>query len=181
MKKVFIISALLVACANISNAQNEVKYLGEVNLGYSIGIGAFDYNRVNLHTVQSAKVGDYVSIGLGIGLDWWRGIYKEYWDRKDMFDSGELSLPIYFNTKGYLPVNNKLTPYISCDLGYAVGLTVGVKKYGGFYFSPAVGLKFNSFKTELGFSLQKITNKSFEYEYDTDAATAFKLLVGYIF
>ena len=77
MKKLFVISALLIVCASLCNAQNFAKYQGEVNLGYSIGVGNLGFNKVNLHTVQGVKIGDYVSAGLGLGLDWWRGIYKE--------------------------------------------------------------------------------------------------------
>ena len=184
MKKVFIISALLVACTNFCNAQN-VKYHGEANLGYSIGSGYFGYNRVNLHTIQGAKVGEYASVGLGFGLDWWRGIYKEYWREKGMFDSGELTIPVYFNVKGYLPTSKDVAdvaPYISCDLGYALALTQGIKQYGGgLYLSPAIGLKYNSLKVELAFVLQKIDDVDFEWEYETNSAPALKFSVGCIF
>ena len=176
MKKLFIISLLLIACANICDAQNNIKYQGEVNLGYSIGVGSLGYNKVNLHTVQGVKVGEYVSGGLGIGVDWWRGIYKEYWEAQGKFDAGELSLPIYLNVKGYLPVNQHMAPYISCDLGYAAGVTEGVENLGGLYFSPAVGFKFHSFKAELGFTLQKIDN-----EFVDLSSKAFKISVGYFF
>lgn len=184
MKKIFFISALLVACTNFCNAQN-VKYHGEANLGYSIGSGYFGYNRVNLHTIQGAKVGEYASVGLGFGLDWWRGIYKEYWREKGMFDSGELTIPVYFNVKGYLPTSKDVAdvaPYISCDLGYALALTQGIKQYGGgLYLSPAIGLKYNSLKVELAFVLQKIDDVDFEWEYETNSAPAFKFSVGCIF
>lgn len=181
MKKLLVLAAIIFACTQISNAQNTPKYQGEANLGYSIGVGALGFNKVNLHTVQGVKVGEYVSAGVGIGLDWWRGIYKEYWEEKGQFDSGELTLPIYLNVKGYLPMSENTAPYISCDLGYAAGITKGVKNLGGLYFSPAVGLKFNSFKAELGFTLQKVAHEDVEYYYGTDAATAFKISVGYFF
>jgi hypothetical protein len=181
MKRLLVISALLIACAGLCNGQNLAKYQGEVNLGYSIGVGNLGFNKVNLHTVQGVKMGDYVSAGLGFGLDWWRGIYKEYWEEQGKFDLGELTLPIYLNVKGYLPVKEDMAPYISCDIGYAAGLTKGVKNLAGLYFSPSVGLKFKSFKAELGFTLQKVDDEYVEYYYETTAATAFKLSVGYFF
>lgn len=182
MKRFFFMSALLIACTNFCNGQNNVKYHGEANLGYSLGSGSFGYNRVNLHTVQGVKIGDYMSFGIGVGLDWWRGICKEYWEERDMFDLGELTLPIYYNIKGYLPTTNDIAPYLSCDLGYAVAFTEGIKEYGGgFYFSPAAGIKFGSLKAELAFVLQKFDNEDFEWDYETKSAPAFKLSVGYIF
>lgn len=181
MKKLLVLAAIIIACTQISNAQNTPKYQGEANLGYSIGIGSLGFNKVNLHTVQGVKIGEYVSTGVGIGLDWWRGIYKEYWEEKGQFDPGELTLPIYLNVKGYLPISENTAPYISCDLGYAAGITKGVKNLGGLYFSPAVGLQFYSFKAELGFTLQKVAHEDVEYYYGTDAATAFKISVGYFF
>ena len=183
MKKLLVLTAIIIACTQICNAQNTPKYQGEVNLGYSIGVGVPGLNKVNLNTVQGVKVGNYVSAGLGLGLDWWRGIYKEYWETQGRFDLGELTLPIYLNVKGYLPISEKVTPYISCDLGCAAGITKGVKGLG-LYFSPAAGFKFNSFKAELGFTVQK-----FGYEYlkrapgygYTDQASAFNISVGYFF
>lgn len=167
---------------NFCNAQNEVRYQGEANLGISIGSGSFGYNRISLHTIQGAKIEDNISLGLGIGLDWWRGIYKEYWDRLGKFDSGELTLPIYLNAKGYLPMGKDFMPYISCDLGYAMAVTEGLKEYGGgLYFSPAVGFISKTFKAELAFVLQKIDSKDFELVYDVKSSPAFKLSIGYIF
>ena len=181
MKKLLILTAIIVACTQICHAQSTPKYQGEANLGYSIGVGALGFNKVNLHTVQGIKVGEYVSAGVGLGLDWWRGIYKDYWEEKGQFDSGELTLPIYLNVKGYLPMSKNTAPYISCDLGYATGITKGVKNLAGLYFSPAVGFKFNSFKAELGFTLQKVADEYVEYLYGTNAATAFKISIGYFF
>lgn len=181
MKKLLVLAAIIIACTQISNAQNTPKYQGEANLGYSIGIGSLGFNKVNLHTVQGVKIGEYVSTGVGIGLDWWRGIYKEYWEEKGQFDPGELTLPIYLNVKGYLPMSENTAPYISCDLGYAAGITKGVKNLGGLYLSPSVGLKFYSFKAELGFTLQKVADEYVESIYGTNSATAFKISVGYFF
>ncbi len=139
-------SLLLIVTSLISaNAQVTAKYQGEVDLGYSIGVGTFSTNRVNLHTVQGVKIADYFSAGLGLGLDY----YHE--------GSGELFVPIYLNMKGYIPVTDKLSPFVSLDLGYGIGATEGVSGSGGFLWSPSVGLRYDHFKFQVGYTSQRIS------------------------
>ncbi len=79
------------------NAKIPVKYHGEADLGYSIGVGTFSTCRANLHTIQGVQVGRYFSAGLGLGLDH----YHEF------YEIGVLAIPIYLNLKGYIPVSEK--------------------------------------------------------------------------
>lgn len=142
----------------------EVKYQGEVDLGYSIGTGTFAADRVNLHTIHGAKIGKYCSLGLGLGLDY----YHE--------GSGELLMPIFLNAKGYLPVNDKFSPYVSLDLGYGVGVTEGVDGLGGFLWSPAIGIKYDMFKFQIGYSSQRISESGIGFDMN---AVQFKIGIAF--
>ena len=102
MKKLFLLIVTTVISANIAKAQVQVTYQGEVDAGYSIGVGTFATSRVNLHTIQGIRIGEYVSTGLGLGLDY----YHEF------YDNGELVIPIYLNIKGYLPVSKKVSTFL---------------------------------------------------------------------
>lgn len=147
-----ILVALFMLSVTAGYAQNEVKYQGEVDLGYSIGTGTFAADRVNLHTIHGAKINQYCSLGVGIGLDY----YHE--------GSGELLMPIFLNAKGYLPINAKFSPYVSLDLGYGVGVTDGVDGLGGFLWSPAIGIKYDMFKFQIGYSSQRISESGIGFD-----------------
>lgn len=151
MKKVLLIVMMIFACVSGINAQAIAKYQGELDFGYSVGTGTFSTGRVNIHTIHGAKIGEYFSAGLGLGVDY----YHEF------YNMGELYMPIFLNMKGYIPVTDKLSPFASLDMGYGVGVTSGVTGTGGFLWSPSVGLRYNKFKFQFGYTSQRISKYGF--------------------
>lgn len=149
MKKILFLLAFGLSVLSVSEAaaQVTVKYRGEVDCGYSIGVGDFGpvASRVNLHTVQGAQFGEYFSAGLGLGLDFYHDL------------DNDLMLPIYLNLKGSLPVSEKVSPYLSFDIGAGVGVTEGVSGLSGLYMTPAIGVKVHKFKVQFGYSLQQLS------------------------
>lgn len=144
---------MLMACTSFAQAQTNtnIKYQGEVLAGYSAGIGTFGLDRVNLHTIQGVRFNEYFSTGLGLGLNF----YPNY-----IYDAPELSMPIFLNAKGYLPVSNSTKLFLSLDLGVSVGLTEGMSGMSGFLIAPAVGASFkvspkNAINISLGYDCQK--------------------------
>ena len=166
MKKLFLLAVAAMMSVNVANAQVPVKYQGEVDLGYSIGVGTFATGRVNLHTIQGVRVGEYFSTGLGLGLDYYHELYEQ----------GELAIPIYLNLKGYLPVSEKVSPYFSFDIGVGVGATEGVSGLSGMYCTPAVGIKAGKFKAQLGYNVQRISESGVGFN-----ANAVQIKVGVVF
>ncbi len=166
MKKLFLLAVAAVMLVSVANAQVPVKYQGEVDLGYSIGVGTFSTGRVNLHTIQGVRIGKYFSTGLGLGLDY----YHEFYER------GELAIPIYLNLKGYLPVFEKVNPYFSFDIGVGVGATEGVSGLSGMYCTPAIGIKAGKFKAQLGYNVQRISESGIGFN-----ANAVQIKVGVVF
>lgn len=150
MKKIifFLTLGLLLLSGKEAGAQVKVKYRGEVDFGYSIGVGNLGSvaSRVNLHTVHGIQFGKYFSTGLGLGLD----LYHDL--------ENELMLPVYLNMKGYLPVSEKVSPYFSFDIGSGVGVTDALGGLSGLYVTPAVGVKVRKFKFQFGYSLQQLSD-----------------------
>ena len=172
MKKLFLLAIAAIMSMSVANAQVPVKYQGEVNLGYSVGIGKISLNRVNLHTIQSVKIGSYFSTGIGVGLDYYYDIDKymgEEWSK------GELILPIYLDLAGYVPASENVSLIASFDIGVGLGLTEGVSGYSGLYLTPSVGVKINKFKIQLGYTMQKAS------ELFDLMSGAFQLKVGLVF
>lgn len=166
MKKILFIITMLVTSLGINAQEMNAKYQGEFDLSYSIGTGTFSTNRVNLHTIHGAKIGNYFSLGVGVGLDYYH----------EMYEKGELIVPIFANVKGYLPVNDKFSPYLSLDLGYGVGVTLGVKDLGGFVWSPAIGFKYSHIKFQLGYTSQELSEYGIGFKMN-----AIQLMLGIVF
>ena len=159
-KRVLMLMLFAVICNVSSFAQTDVKYHAEVDLGYSTGVGEWCFERVNLHTVQGVKIGNNFSVGLGLGVDY-------YYDLEEAF------MPITVNAKGYLPVSNKVSPFISLDLGYGVGLS---NSGSGFTYTPAIGVKLSKFKIQVGYNCQKITESGLSLNMG-----AIQLKLGFMF
>ena len=154
-----------VCIVSSASAQTPIKYQGEVDLGYSLGVGEFALGRVNIHTVHGAKIGDYFSAGIGVGLDMYH-------------DEGttDIMVPIYLNLKSYLPTNTKITPYASFDIGAGIGASEYVTGLSGTYLTPAIGMKIGMFKAQLGFNVQKLSESGVSVSMN-----AVQIKVGVVF
>ena len=152
-----LLAAVCVAAA--ASAQVPIKYQGEVDLGCSLGVGALSSERINIHTIQGVKVGEYFSTGVGIGADY--------------YISGEdMTIPLFLNLKGYIPTNSIVTPYASLDLGAGIGVAGVFKGGAGLLLNPAVGVQIGMFKVQLGYSLQQLTESWVSLNFN---AVQFKL------
>ena len=148
MKKLLLVVVATLCVALQSFAQVPVKYQGEVDLGFSLGVGTWAINRANIHTIQGVKIGGYFSTGIGVGTD----VYVEKGVEPDLF------IPVYLNVKGYLPTKSKVSPYASFDIGGGFGASEYAKGLSGMMICPAVGIKVGMFKAQLGYHVQKISD-----------------------
>ena len=146
MKRVLFLVAILTLCFSSSRAEGVVNYQGEIECGYSLGMGGNATGRVNLHTIQGISIGKYLSTGVGAGLD-----YHYNFD-----ETSELIVPVFLNVKGYLALGKKVTPFISCDAGVGFGMTGSVVDNMGLYVTPAVGFTAGIFKLQAGYNLQSL-------------------------
>lgn len=151
--KIFLMIMVVSALSSSIKAQTlNAKYQGEVSAGYSIGIGTFSYDRMNIHTVHGVRFNKYFFAGVGLGLDYYYNydLYINTYIESD----GELTMPIFANAKGYLPISDKTSIFASLDLGVGVGLTEGVSEVKGLLITPAIGISFKvSSKNAINFSV----------------------------
>lgn len=148
MKRVSLFLSLLLLTVGFASAKSKVSYQGEVDLGYSFGVGKRASERVNIHTIQGIKVGKYFSTGIGTGFDFYY----------DFDDSSEAIVPVYLNLKGYYPVSKNVSPFVSCDVGLGVGVTGDLDNDTGLTVAPAVGVVWGVFKAQVGYNMQKVKN-----------------------
>ena len=183
MKKIYLF-VVAVFCATTSFAQVPVKYHGEVDAGYSLGIGLISIDRVSLHTIQGICIGKYLSTGIGLGAEYMftnLGVDDEYGYYNGDEEDFAMLLPIYLNIKGYLPVSEKFSPYLSFDVGSGFGLSNDEFYYGGVYLNPAVGVKFGLLKVQIGYNLQRGTLESGDLKVGALNMGAMQLKVGIMF
>ncbi len=174
MKKFFLLAALVAFTATAANAQWSwnLRYQGDVELGYSIGVGNTELlgytidtkiDRINIHTTHGVRFNEYLFAGLGTGIDIYQG--------------GDFGLPVYLALKGYWPVTQKVSPYLGLDLGGSIGLSEYM--YNGLLCVPHIGVAFNvgqggnAITFGFGFTVQKWNYKEsgIKIGYNTNAVS----------
>lgn len=176
MKK--IILALFIALVTIggTNAQSlkqtlkKARYQGEVTLGYSVGVGRTPLDRINVHVINGVRFNPYVSLGIGIGFDFYT-------------TNGEVALPLFVNVKGYLPVADKIDLIASMDIGGSFSLSDGFGHASGFMINPALGVSFDlgrkhAINLALGYNSQAWVRPGSNGRFNTDA---FSIKAGFVF
>ncbi len=166
MKKLFCLFVAVVVSSCVF-AKTPIKYHGEVDAGYSLGVGLLAIDRVGVYTIQGISVGKYFSTGVGLGAEY---VVSNFSD-----DDFYLMTPIYLNAKGYWPVTDRFSPYVSLDAGVSLGITDEVA-YDGIYLTPAVGVKFGRLKAQLGYNLLRLSDDNWDYNLST-----LQLKVGVMF
>ncbi len=170
-KSLLLIFVILATSLNSYAQMPTAKYQGDVQLGYSLGIGTYSANRVNLHMINSIRIGEYFSTGLGVGLDYYH----------EGVETDELALPLYLNLKGYYPVSSQAELFLSTDIGVSIGLTEGISGYSGFLFTPSIGTRVKIYNDKaillsLGYHMQKWSESGFSINTD-----AIQFKVGFSF
>lgn len=148
MKKfitILFVSLFTMAIVEPASAQGPTtKYQGEVYISGGYGIGDIPLNRLSLHTIHGARIGECFSMGVGLGLDWYT----------EDIESGMLMLPIFADMKLYAPTHGKFDPFLMVDLGY--GLAVEEPNLGGLMLGAGIGFKAGVFAMSVGYHLQQL-------------------------
>ena len=148
MKKLAFLIAALAICFGSAKGDNLVYYQGEIDFGYSFGVGGDASGRVNIHTIQGIGIGKYLSTGIGTGVDF----------HHNFDDTSEMIVPVFVNVKGYYPLGKKITPFLSCDAGVGVGVTGTIDNNCGFHVAPGIGFVWGLLKVQAGYNLQNVKN-----------------------
>ena len=156
MKKL-LFSLFLIIISSVG-AYTQIKYQAEISLGLSVesllhnnqnNQSTNSPSRVVFHHISSARVSDYFSIGLGIGVDI---------DNKYVFDGVEYLMPIYMNAKGYLPMNANYL-FLEFSGGHSFGMSKGSKGMGGILIGPGIG-----FVGEVGSGVSMFLSLNLHYQ-----------------
>lgn len=115
-----------------------IRYQGELFTGYTMGLGketnTWVYDRVPLHLLNGMNFGGAFFFGLGFGLNAWGD-----WSSKDAIRNANVTVPIYFNFKWYLPARESLFKFfLGADMG---GIMQGRAELGGLLLGPMTGFR----------------------------------------
>lgn len=178
MKKLLLIAILSIA-TTIAHAQfvsggNSYKSSSRTSSGlYSSGEGARMSGSVGLGiqvASQAAgpcldwdlgcRIRDYVYAGLGFGL-------HTYMNFTSYSDYLVMTVPIYGNIKGFLPLQENLMPFISFSLGGQMAWLPLIYDdlMGGFYTNVAAGIEFGKHQISAGYELSVFHTGYFRYAF----------------
>lgn len=120
-----------------SNWSLNPKYQGSVDVGYSLGVGFWKFDRVEFSTSHGCLINPYIYVGAGVGVHYFYNV----------FDSSAVSVPIFADFRGNF-LQGELKPFVNFRIGYSVADTDGL------YLSPSVGVSFKRFDISVGYSYQ---------------------------
>ena len=138
-KRFLIILAMFMIAGFSANAQS--RYSGEVDFGYSLSLDEV-FDQVGVSTTHGISINERLFLGAGVGVNY-------------AYDIEQVMMPVYANLKGFLPLSEKTSFFASADVGYTIGFDNDYLggSVSGFYCCPAVGVKLNKFKVQVGYSM----------------------------
>lgn len=133
------------------------SYMGMVDLGYSIDVRGMSAGRVEVSTSHGCLIMPYLYVGGGVGFQYYHS-------------ASAFNIPIFADFRGY-PIIGNIKPFLNFRIGYSVG------DMKGLYLSPSIGVSINRLDISMGYTVQKVSVYSFDYNgiYDLNfGALTFK-------
>lgn len=115
-------------------------YRGFFDFGYTVGVGDFAIDRINLHTSHGYQFNPYFYLGAGLGANYYHSM--EGW-----------SAPLFAHLRGTF-INGRITPFVDFKVGYSIA------DIQGFYMNPSAGCRFGltpklGLNLSIGYEMQK--------------------------
>lgn len=154
-------------------------YKGIIGSGIYLGIGADNINRINFSFINGAQVNPYFSFGIGVGVNYYIGIYDTTWW---VNTAGHLILvPIFADFRVNI-LNKRISPYIASNIGYSLNASNDFCGYG-FLAEQTMGVSFkvsDMCALHLGLGCQMQLEDGIDYS-DYAGALAFAVKFGFSF
>ena len=162
MKKIILFTLFL--CAITVQAQNTAShcYRGFADVGYTIGVGDYDFGRFEINTSHGYQILPQLYVGAGAGM---------HFMPKYKYQPGELTIPldqrdakvdipVFANVRGTF-LKTKFAPFLDAKVGTYV--TNG----GGLYYNISAGLRISTFGKQavnimVGYTSEKLEFQTFD-------------------
>lgn len=162
MKKLFFsaVCALVALCANAQDKFHS-GYHGFADLGYTIGIGDYEFGRFELSTTHGYHVCPYFFVGAGVGFH-----FMSKYETPDMeyaLDTrdSKVSIPLFADFRGTFSTS-KFAPFVDVKLGHFL------TNDDGFYASASVGVRMKTaykqaVSLSIGYTYEKLEFETFDH------------------
>lgn len=184
LKKAVLLAMCLVAGMSV-NAQNVSSkcYRGFADVAYSMGVGDYEFGRVEINTSHGYQFNPYFYLGAGVGFHFMSKYETDGMDIPlDVRDS-KVDIPIFADARANI-TKGKIAPFVDMRAGAYV--TNG----GGIYLAPSAGVRIAINKRQavnisVGYSYENLQFQTFDRfvsrynmdyyrsdtNYDTEAVT----------
>lgn len=124
---------------------NYPHYQGDISAGYGLGVGditkVINTDRIQVETVHGVRISPYAFLGLGVGLNYFYNFDIPESIIINCSDNGGV-VTAFANAKGYYPVSQGASIYLSLDLGGAFGVMNLMKHNKDMYAAVGPGISF---------------------------------------
>ena len=161
MKKVLLLLAVLLTSMSVK-AQDDFNsgYRGFADLGYTIGVGDYEFGRFEISTTHGYQVCPYFFVGAGVGFHFMskyetKGMGGYALDKRD----SKVSIPLYVDLHSSF-MKTKFAPFVDVKLGHFV--TNG----DGFYANASAGVRMKTVGKQavtlsVGYTFEKLEFETF--------------------
>jgi hypothetical protein len=157
-------------------------YMGLIEVGGGIGIGAWAADRVSLTMVNGYRIIPQFAIGIGVGAEMF---FYEPISRTVSSYSPEISLPIFLHLRSDF-IEGQVSPFVTFNVGY--NLSLGGGYFDGILLEPTLGVSYNvgqrnRMTAGVSFMMNRVKYAVYwgSYSEYTDMGNALKLKVGFSF
>lgn len=161
MKKIFLI-IMMVVTTLVMKAQDNTfggGYRGFADLGYTIGVGDYNFGRFEISTTHGYQVNPYFFVGGGVGFHFMSSYETKGMDIPlDKRDS-KVSIPLFADFRGTF-CKRKFAPFADLKLGYFV------TNNDGFYGNVSAGCRMalkgkQGISLSIGYTYEKLEFQTF--------------------
>ena len=161
MKKVLVSFALLLA-SQITSAQGVSSkcYRGFADAGYTIGIGDYEFDRIEVNTSHGYQINPYFFVGGGVGLHFMQKYETpNQLIALDQRDS-KVDIPVFANVRADF-CKGRITPFIDVKAG------TYVTHNGGLYLNLSAGCRYvledkQAVNISIGYTSEELEFDTFE-------------------
>ena len=164
MKKTCLLTICTFLCLTVGKVQAQNLqsncYRGNVEAGYSVGIGDYDFGRFEINTTHGYQFNPYIFLGAGTGLHFMSSYETGGMDIALDARESKVDIPVFANIRCNI-LNKRFSPFVDVKGG------TFVTNNGGLYLVAAVGCRyaFNdkyALSLSAGYAKEKLEFETFE-------------------
>ena len=160
MKKILLLLTVLFAGLT-AKAQNDFNsgYRGFVDLGYTIGVGDYEFGRFEISTTHGYQVHPYFYVGAGVGFHFMSKYETKGMEYAHDTRDSKVSIPLFVDLHSAF-TKTKFAPFVDLKLGHFV--TNG----DGFYANISAGFRMKTIGKQavtlsIGYTFEKLKFETF--------------------